>query len=320
MGDHVPLAVGLRRRPAGAGRRGRARPLRAPLAAALRRARARAATARGRSGSTSGRWSPSGSCSAQPRRSRSSPRSGRRTGGTDAEAIVVFDISRSMLARTGPSGADAARARARRRQAAARGAGGGAVRRLVAHRPPAPSPLPDDERDGVHLDRRPSDRDRATATRAPGIARHGVRRAGRPRPAELLRTDCEDRVALVLTDGESIPFNLGELRAPLVAGRVSLLLRAPLGPRRARLRRAAGSRSATGRARRAAPCSTGSPVRSAAACSPREVERRSRRSTRSSAPVRSRPRGRELKAVPLAPYTAAAALRTAGAAPLRRNF
>ena len=66
----------------------------------------------------------------------------------------------------------------------------------------------------IEIERPPPER-RATA-------RDRVRGARRPRPAELLRQTTRNRVAFVLTDGESIPFNLGELRDPLVAGRVTL--------------------------------------------------------------------------------------------------
>ena len=160
-----------------------------------------------------------GLAAAQPVFSQVRPTSGR----TDAEAIVVFDISRSMLAAAGNVGPDAPRAGARRREAHPRRPARGAGRRLVAHRPAAAAPLPDDERDRVHLDGRPR-RSRSSARRpSAGAARATAFGAladlGRQ---NFFGAEARNRVAFVLTDGESIPFNLGELRAPLLAGRVSL--------------------------------------------------------------------------------------------------
>ncbi len=85
---------------------------------------------------------------------------------TDAEVFVVADVSRSMLA----SSRSGSPTRLERVQAAAERAAGAAARASrrdpLAHRPAAAAPLSDGRRDGLSLDAREVDRDRAAAARA----------------------------------------------------------------------------------------------------------------------------------------------------------
>ena len=132
----------------------------------------------------------SGSCSARPPRSPSSRRSGRRTGGSDAEAIVVFDISRSMLARKGPAGAtrlERARTIAKQLRAELDEVPFGVsslTDRLLPHLFPTMSAtaFTSTVDRAIQIERPPPERLR--------LARDRVRRAGRPRPPELLRRCC----------------------------------------------------------------------------------------------------------------------------------
>ena len=221
----------------------------------------------------------------------------------------------------GNVGPDAPRAGARRREAHPRGPARGAGRRLVAHRPAAPAPLPDDERDRVHLDGRPLDRDRAPAARAPRRARDGVRRAGRPRPPELLRrAGAKPRRRSSSPTARASRSTWGRCGGRSSRDGSRSTSSTSGTPRSASTTSGAGRR-ATGRARRAAPCSTASSGRSAAAsCSEQEVE-----GAVSAAKARlgagpTATRGRELQAVSLAPYAAVAAVLALALVLLRRNF
>ena len=86
-----------------------------------------------------------------------------RTVRTDAEAFVVLDVSRSMLAQSSldsPQRIERAKAAADRAPSRASGRQGWG---RVAHRPCTAASVPERGREGVRGDRRPLDRDRAPA-------------------------------------------------------------------------------------------------------------------------------------------------------------
>jgi hypothetical protein len=245
----------------------------------------------------------------------------RSTGGrTDAEAIVVFDISRSMLARSGPT----APTRLERARDVAK-----QLRVGLEKVPVGVSSLTD--RVLPHLfptvsaTAFTSTVDRAIAIERPPPERRASRATAFGALADLGRQNffgrtARTRVAVVLTDGETIPFNLGELRAPLLAGRVSLYFVHlwdseervyDARQRPERYRPSAASRSVIDRIAR----EVGGGVFDEADLDRAIAALQERLGT---GPVA--PRGRELVAVSLAPYAAAAALVPLALVLLRRNF
>ena len=157
-----------------------------------------------------------GLAAAQPVISRSAARSGR----TDAEVVVVFDITRSMLARTKPGEPtrfDRARAIAKALRAAFPDVPFGASSlsdRLLPHLMPTTSA-------NVFT---------ATLDRALGIERPPPDRSGGRVTAlgalSALATNnffgegSRRRLVVVLTDGESLPVDVGTVRARLFRGRI----------------------------------------------------------------------------------------------------
>ena len=159
-----------------------------------------------------------GLAAAQPVVSKVRPTVGR----TDAEAIVVFDVSRSMLARGGPSSPtrlERGREIAKRLRAELPDVPVGVsslTDRVLPHLFPTTSKtaFTSTVDRAVDIERPPPDRRSRRATSLGALADLGRQNffGGRART----------RIAVVLSDGESIPFILSELRAPLVAGRVGL--------------------------------------------------------------------------------------------------
>ena len=146
-------------------------------------------------------------------------------GRTDAEALFVVDISRSMQARRGPNGVtriDRARAIAKDVRAALPGVPVGIASltdRVLPHLFPTTN-------QDVFL---------ATLDRALGIERPPPDRSGRGRATSLralaalgtanfFGPGARKRVAIVLTDGESLPVRPGPLEAALARGDVTLFL------------------------------------------------------------------------------------------------
>lgn len=144
---------------------------------------------------------------------------------TDAEAVVVVDISRSMLARRRPTGLtriDRARAIAKDVRGALPGVPVGVASltdRVLPHLFPTTN-------QDVFV---------ATLDRALGIERPPPDRSGRGRATSLralgalgtanfFRPGARKRVAIVLTDGESLPVRVGPLESALARGNVTLLL------------------------------------------------------------------------------------------------
>jgi hypothetical protein len=241
-------------------------------------------------------------------------------GRTDAEAIVVFDITRSMLARknaTAPTRLERARDIAKRFRAELTTVPVGVsslTDRLLPHLFPT-----------VSTTTFTSTVDRAIRIEAPPPERRANRATAFGALADLGRQSffadtARTRVAIVLTDGESIPFNLGELRGPLVSGRVSLYF-VHLWDDEERVY------DARQRPESYRPSPTSRPVidrivrevgggvfsESDVEGAIDAVERRL-----GTGPVA--PHGRELQAVSLAPYAAVAALVPLGLLLLRRNF
>jgi hypothetical protein len=146
-------------------------------------------------------------------------------GRTDAEALVVVDISRSMLARRRAESAtriDRARAIAKEIRGSLSGVPVGVASltdRVLPHL------FPTTNRD-VFI---------ATLDRAVGIERPPPDRSGRGRATSLgslgslgranyFRPGTTRRVAIVLTDGESLPVRVAPLEAALAGGNVTLVL------------------------------------------------------------------------------------------------
>jgi hypothetical protein len=144
---------------------------------------------------------------------------------TDAEALVVVDISRSMLAKRRPQGLtriERARTIAKDVRAALPGVPVGVASltdRVLPHL------FPTSNQD-VFV---------ATLDRALGIERPPPDRSGRGRATSLralaalgtanfFRPGARKRVAIVLTDGESVPVRVTTLENALARGNVTLLL------------------------------------------------------------------------------------------------
>ena len=144
---------------------------------------------------------------------------------TDAEALVVVDISRSMLARRRPTGLtriDRARTIAKDVRAALPGVPVGVASltdRVLPHLFPTTN-------QDVFV---------ATLDRALGIEKPPPDRSGRGRATSLralgtlgtanfFRPGARKRVAIVLTDGESLPVRVSALEGDLARGNVTLLL------------------------------------------------------------------------------------------------
>jgi hypothetical protein len=257
-----------------------------------------------------------GLAAAQPVVSRVQATDGR----ADAEAIAVLDISRSMLARpsrTASTRIERARALAKELRFRIDDVPTGVASltdRLLPHLFPTLSATAFTATvdRAVEIERPPPERrsNRATALAALGdLGRQNFF-------GERTRT----RLAVVFTDGESVPFNLGELRSLLVRGRVALYFvhvwhaeDRVYGPRgeRESYRPDRGSRDVLERlAREVGGGVYGERELSGAL---EAVRRRL-----GEGPVT--PRGRELRAVALAPYVIAAAILPLGLVLLRRNF
>nr|MDQ3824061.1 VWA domain-containing protein [Actinomycetota bacterium] len=145
---------------------------------------------------------------------------------TDAEALVVVDISRSMLARRRPTGLTRID-RARRIAKDVRGALPGVpvgVASLTDRVLPHIFPTTNQDVFVATVDRalgiekpppdRRTGRGRATSLRA--LAALGT--------ANFFRPEARKRVAVVITDGESLPLRAGPLAAALKRANVTLLL------------------------------------------------------------------------------------------------
>ena len=257
-----------------------------------------------------------GLAAAQPVFSQVQPTSGR----SDAEAIVVFDISRSMLAQQGtsaPTRLERARDVAKRIRAGLPEVPVGVsslTDRLLPHLFPTMSAtaFTSTVDRSIEIERPPPERRAARATAFGALADLGRQ--------NFFDAQARNRVAFVLTDGESIPFNLGEMRGPLLAGRVSLYFvhlwdaEERVYDQRGRqesYRPSAASRSVLDRVVREI---------GGAVVSEQEVE-----GAVSAAKARlgagpTATRGRELQAVSLAPYAAVAAVLAVALVLLRRNF
>ena len=253
---------------------------------------------------------------AQPVVSRVQATEGR----ADVEAIAVLDVSRSMLARpsrTAPARLERARALAKELRFRIDDVPTGVASltdRLLPHLFPTLSATAFTATvdRAVEIERPPPERrsNRATALAALGDL-------GRQ---NFFGSRARIRLAVVFTDGESVPFNLGELRSLLLRGRVALYFvhvwhpeDRVYGPRgeRESYRPDRGSRDILERlAREVGGGVFGERELPAALAA---VKRRL-----GEGPVT--PRGRELRAVPLAPYVIAAALLPLGLILLRRNF
>ncbi|MCP9484706.1 MAG: VWA domain-containing protein [Gaiellaceae bacterium MAG52_C11] len=253
---------------------------------------------------------------AQPVVSRVQETEGR----TDVEAIAVLDVSRSMLARPSRS----APARIERARAFAKELRFGLVEvpvgvasvtdRLLPHLFPTLSATAFTaivDR-AVEIDRPPPER---RASRATALAALGD--LGRQ---NFFGSRARVRVAVVFTDGESVPFNLGELRSLLLRGRVATYFVHVWHPED----RVYGRR---GEVESYRPDSTSRDLLERVA---REIGGRvfsERELPAALAAVRGRlgegavaPSGRELRAVPLAPYAVAVAALPLALLLLRRNF
>ncbi|MGI8479479.1 MAG: hypothetical protein ACR2M2_06445 [Gaiellaceae bacterium] len=241
-------------------------------------------------------------------------------GRTDAEAIVVFDVSRSMLARTGPTAAtrlERARRIAKELRAELHDVPVGVsslTDRLLPHLFPTMSTTAFTATvdRAIDIERPPPDRRAIRATAFGALADLGRQ--------NFFGRRARTRVAVVLTDGESIPVNLGELRKPLLSGRVALHF-VHLWSRDERVydadervesyRPAPSSRSVLERVVREVGGSVHAESDAATAIS--AIDMRLGNGPRAE-------RGRELQAVPLAPYAAVAAVLPLALVLLRRNF
>ena len=241
-------------------------------------------------------------------------------GSTDAEAIVVFDISRSMLASPGPSAPirlERARnvAKQLRAELPAIPVGVSSLTdRLLPHLFPTMSAtaFTSTVDRAIQIERPPPERRTLRATALGALADLGRQ--------NFFGRQARKRVAIVLTDGESIPFTLGELSGPLLNGRVSLhfvhLWDAEERVYDARKRPEGYRPSPTSRAvldRVAREIGGGVHAEDGVGAAIGAIER-----TLGTGPVAAR--GRELQAVPLAPYVAVAAVFPLGLVLLRRNF
>lgn len=154
---------------------------------------------------------------AQPVASTLRPREAR----TDAEAIFVLDISRSMLAREGREGAT----RFERAQRAAK-----ELRATMPTVPVGVSSLTDRVLPYL-FPTSSTNAFTATVDRAAGVQRPPPDRSGRGQATALSELSAlatqnfygvrsRYRLAVVFTDGESLPVHLGTLRARLITGRI----------------------------------------------------------------------------------------------------
>jgi len=241
-------------------------------------------------------------------------------GRTDVEAMAVFDISRSMLARpsrSAPTRIDRARSLANELRFGLDEVPTGVASltdRLLPHLFPTLSATAFTATvdRAVEIDRPPPER---RATRATAFAALGD--LGRQ---NFFGSKARVRVAIVLTDGESVPFNLGELRSLLLQGRVVTYFvhvwhpeDRVYGPRGGResYRPDPGSRAVIERVAR----ETGGGV-----FSERELPAALAAVQRRLGEGSVAPRGRELRAVALAPFVVAAAALPLALVLFRRNF
>lgn len=242
------------------------------------------------------------------------------TGRTDAEAIVVFDISRSMLARESPSSPtrlERARSFAKELRAELEDVPVGVsslTDRLLPHLFPTLSAtaFTSTVDRAIEIERPPPERRALRATAFGALADLGRQ--------NFFGRQAKTRVAVVLTDGESIPFNLGELRGPLLSGRVSLFFLHLWGPDDrvydARRRAEAYRPSPTSRTvldRIVREVGGGVYAGTDGSTAIGAIEGRL-----GTGPVAAR--GRELQAVSLAPYVALAVVLPLALVLLRRNF
>jgi hypothetical protein len=244
----------------------------------------------------------------------------RIDGRTDAEAIAVFDVSRSMLARparSAPTRLERARTLAKELRAGLAEVPMGVsslTDRVLPHLFPTVSATAFTATvdRALDIERPPPERraDRATALGALGdLGRQSFF-------AQRART----RVAVVFTDGESIPFNLGELRELLAGGRVTTYFVHLWHPDE----RVYGTR---GQAERYRPDPRSRAVLDrivrevgGGVFTDREVGRALGALERRLGTGPVAPTGRELRAVPLASYAVAAAALPLALVLLRRNF
>jgi hypothetical protein len=242
-------------------------------------------------------------------------------GRTDAEAIVVFDVSRSMLGRADPSSPT----RLQRARLLAKEIRAGLTEvpvgvssltdRLLPHLFPTLSAnaFTATVDRAVAIERPPPDR--RTRYRATALGALGDLAA-----QNFFGPGTRRRVAIVFTDGESVPYDLGALRARLLAGRVGIVVVHVTDPDD-RVYAADGSteryrpdpRSRAVVDRLAAEVGGAAFAENDTAAAVDAARRRLGHGPRAA-------RGRDLRAVALAPYAVAAA-----AAPLllvlfRRNF
>lgn len=257
-----------------------------------------------------------GLAAAQPVASRIQSTSGR----TDAEAIAVFDISRSMQAqpsRTAPTRLDRARSLAKELRSSFAEVPVGVsslTDRLLPHLFPTLSEtaFTSTVDRAVDIERPPPDRRAERATSLGALADLGRQ--------NYFSRAARTRVAVVFTDGESIPFTLAELRAPLVLGRVSTYFvhvsdddDRVYSPRGQVERYRPDPRGRAVLDRIANDLGGGVFRENQIASLQRIVQQRLGTGTLAA-------RGRELRAVPLAPYAAAAAALPLAFLLLRRNF
>jgi von Willebrand factor type A domain len=168
-----------------------------------------------------------GLAAAQPVTSSVRPREGR----TDAQAIVLLDISRSMLARErrgGPTRFERAVEDAKRLRAAIPDVPVGVASmtdRVLPHMFPTTS----------------ANAFTAVVDRTMGVERPPPDRAGRGRVTSFaamsalatnnfFADEAQRRVAIVLTDGETVPLDLGTLRARMLGGRIATVIVRYWGP------------------------------------------------------------------------------------------
>lgn len=241
-------------------------------------------------------------------------------GRADVEAIAVFDVSRSMLARPSRDGTarlDRARALAKELRFRLEDVPTGVASltdRLLPHLFPTLSATAFTATvdRAVEIERPPPERrsNRATALAALGDL-------GRQ---NFYGSKARVRLAVVFTDGESVPFNLGELRSLLLGGRVALYFvhvwhpeDRVYGPRgeRESYRPDPNSRVVLDRLAREVGGGVFDEQELPTALA--AVQRRLGTGA-------VEPRGRELRAVALAPWVIAAAILPLGFVLFRRNF
>jgi hypothetical protein len=242
-------------------------------------------------------------------------------GRTDAEAIAVFDVSRSMLGRADPSAPtrlQRARSLAKEIRAGLNEVPVGAsslTDRLLPHLFPTLSAnaFTATVDRAVAIERPPPDR--RTRYRATALGALGDLGA-----QNFFGRGTRSRVAIVFTDGESVPYDLGALRARLLAGRVGLFVVHVTDPDD-RVYAPDGSieryrpdpRSRVVVDRLAAEVGGAAFAENDTAAAVNAVRRRLGEGPRAA-------RGRDLRAVALAPYAVAAAGLPLLLVLLRRNF